>query len=92
MTDHQGQINMGADWEDKTKKKMDSNPKVMATFYKAIIQSILLYRAEIWTVSKTIISKLNAFHHRCAQHIVDKHIKLIDNGTWVYPMLPAYSS
>jgi hypothetical protein len=66
-------------------KKTDSNPKVMATFYKAIIQSILLYGAESWTASTTIISKLNAFQHRCARHMVGKHIKLTKEGEWIYP-------
>jgi hypothetical protein len=67
------------------KKKTDANPKVLATFYKAIIQSILLYGSETWTISKTIMNKLNNFHRRCARYITGRHIKMLDNNTWEYP-------
>jgi hypothetical protein len=63
------------------RKRTVLNPKVMATFYKAIIQSIILHGAERWIASKTIVSKLNPFHHRCAYYSVGKHIKLSDDGT-----------
>jgi hypothetical protein len=43
-------------------KKTNANPKVVATFYKAIIQSILFYGAESWTISKTKMNHLKSFH------------------------------
>jgi hypothetical protein len=63
---------------------MDANPKVLAMLYKTIIQSILLYRAESWTISQSMINKLNSFQHRCARFIIGKHIRMLDDNTWTY--------
>jgi hypothetical protein len=56
-------------------KKTNANTKVLATFYKTIIQSILLYGSESWTINTFILDKLNSFHHHCAQNIIGKHVK-----------------
>jgi hypothetical protein len=56
----------------------------MSTFYKAIIQSILLYGSESWVLSKYMLQKLNTFHNMCARYITGRHIKLV-NEQWEYP-------
>jgi hypothetical protein len=58
------------------RKKSNSNPKVLVTFYKGIVQRILLYGSESWAINKGIMSKLNIFHCRCAHFITGRHIKL----------------
>jgi hypothetical protein len=64
-------------------------PKVMATFYNTIVQSVLLYGAESWVLSKTVESKLKGFHRRCARYITGQHIRPNDpddlDGEWTYP-------
>jgi hypothetical protein len=64
-------------------------PKVMATFYKTIVQSVLLYGAESCVLSKTVESKLKGFHRRCARYITGQHIRPNDpddlDGEWSYP-------
>jgi hypothetical protein len=63
-------------------KKTNANTKVLATFYKTKIQSILLYQSKSWTVNKFISNKLNSFHHCCAQYKTGKHIKKLDDDSW----------
>ena len=43
--------------------------RVMGSFYKAIVQSVLLYGSETWVISAANMRKLAAFHHGCARFI-----------------------
>jgi hypothetical protein len=65
--------------------KKGANPKVMATFYKTIVQSVLLYGAESWVISKHMMSSLRSFHRRCARFITGKHIWQDIHGNWHQP-------
>jgi hypothetical protein len=55
----------------------------MATFYKLIVQSVLLYGSESWVLKKYMVGKLNSFHHMCARFITGRHIQQIDEE-WIY--------
>jgi acetyltransferase-like isoleucine patch superfamily enzyme len=65
-------------------KKTNCSIKIMSTFYKSIVQTILLYGSESWVLMQFIIDKLNSFHHMCARHITGRHIRLEDD-VWIYP-------
>jgi hypothetical protein len=67
------------------RRKTDANPNVVATFYKAIIQSILLYGSKSWTINTTILNELDSFHKRYTRYIVGQHIKMLEDGSWSYP-------
>jgi hypothetical protein len=62
-----------------------AHPMAMATFYKAIVQSVLLYGAESWVVTLEMERKLQSFHHRCARYIARDHIERNENGEWKVP-------
>ena len=62
-----------------------ANPKVMGTFYKTIVQSVLLYGSETWVVSKQMMKILRSFHRRCSRYIMGKHIWQDSNGEWHQP-------
>ena len=62
-----------------------SNPKIMASFYKAVVQSILLYGSESWVLTKIMWQKLTSFHHRCARFMTGRHIRKLPDDTWEYP-------
>ena len=57
----------------------------MASFYKAIVQSVLLYGAESWVISERTLLKLRSFHRRCARYITGQHIRENDDGSWTCP-------
>jgi hypothetical protein len=62
-----------------------ADPKTMASFYKAIVQSVLLFGAETWVLSQAMERKLQSFHHRCARFITGQHIRKNNDGTWTCP-------
>ena len=64
-----------------------SSRKPMANFYKAVVQQVLLYGSETWTLSTAMLSKLNSFHHQCARHICKSYIKPDSKnpGQWICP-------
>ena len=46
-----------------------ASPRVSGYFYKAVVQSVLLYGAETWVLTDPLIRKLEAFHHGVARRI-----------------------
>ena len=62
-----------------------SNPKVMAAFYKTIVQSVLLYGSESWVLTRQLEGRLESFHRRCARFVVGEHIHQNKDGSWTYP-------
>ena len=61
-------------------------PEVCGMFYKAVIQSILLYGCETWVITTPMLRMLRGFHLRAAYRMakVNKPRKL-DDGEWYYP-------
>lgn len=54
-----------------------ADPRTMGYFYKAIIQSILLYGSETWVITMQMLKMLNGFHQQCAQYIARDHIQKV---------------
>ena len=69
----------------KVLKRRDANPMIMGTFYKAVIEAVLLYGSESWVLSENNLKKLRSFHNKCARHMVGYHIQQIDNNNWIHP-------
>jgi exonuclease III len=61
-------------------------PKFVGMFYKAIVQSVLLYGCETWVITPPMLKILEGFHHRIARRITNK-MPHLQHGTWVYPPL-----
>ena len=57
-------------------------------FYKAIVQSVLLFGSETWNLTASQLQALTGFHHRVARRLSgrmpyrDAHL-----GRWVYPLI-----
>ena len=62
-----------------------ANPQMMATFYKTVVQSVLLFASETWVLTDRQWKMLEAFHNRCARHITRRHNTPNDDGTWNCP-------
>jgi hypothetical protein len=58
--------------------------KAVASIYKAVVQAILLYGSDSWTLTTAMGKKLQSFHHRCARYIAKQHIKMNLDGTWTH--------
>ena len=59
----------------------------MGMFYKGIVQAILLYGCETWTLTNPMIKVLEGFHHKVARRISGKMPTLLPSGEWHYPPL-----
>ncbi len=44
-----------------------ASPRAMGSFYKVVVQSVLLYGSESWVLSKAMMKKLKSFHKRRAR-------------------------
>ncbi len=61
-------------------------PKVSAKFYKAVVQSVLLYGNKTWNLTKTAMARLDWFHIRAAYRMAKRHKPRRGlNQVWVYP-------
>jgi len=62
-----------------------ADSKTMGHFYKAIVQSVLLYGSETWVLTRRMITALESFHNHCARMIARRFIRSNADGTWTYP-------
>ena len=64
-----------------------SSLRTMGYFYKAVVQSILLYRSETWVYTDKMLSRLRNFHNKIARRLTNQHIRPIEkeDGEWFYP-------
>jgi hypothetical protein len=73
-------------WVGQVLRKENAPPRVSAKFYKAIVQSVLLYGSETWVLSMASLARLEGFHLRTAYRMAKKHVPWQGpRQQWVYP-------
>ena len=66
--------------------RQGANVKMMAQFYLTVVQNVLLFGAETWTLTERELSLLSSFHNRCVRGITRRWIKLdIKEGKFECP-------
>mmetsp|Transcript_5724 Transcript_5724/g.8521 ORF Transcript_5724/g.8521 Transcript_5724/m.8521 type:complete len:1130 (+) Transcript_5724:164-3553(+) len=60
-------------------------PRVKGFFYKAIMQAVLLYGSESWTITQQRLNQFQSLHSRTARHLTGNHIRLREDETWFCP-------
>ncbi len=60
-------------------------PKVSAKFYKAVVQSVLLYGSKTWNLTQTAMARLEGFHIRAYLMAKEHKPRKGPNNMWVYP-------
>ncbi len=64
------------------------SPHIAATFYKAVVQAILLHGSGTWVLSRTALAHLEGFHIHAAYRMAEIHKPKWGPGrTWIYPQL-----
>ncbi len=48
--------------------------RTSAKFYKAMVQSLLLYCSETWVISKSVMARLEGFHIRAAYKMAKQNV------------------
>jgi hypothetical protein len=69
----------------KILKREGANAKTMAKFYMAVVQAVLLYGAESWTITGKNWKRLRSFHKRAMRYMTGQHIRKDDDGIWTFP-------
>ena len=57
----------------------------MSRFYMTIVQAVLLYGADSWTLKNKDLERLRSFHKRAIRYMTGKHIRKVEEGRWEYP-------
>jgi len=65
-------------------KREGANAICMARFYMVIVQAVLLYGADSWTVTERNLKRIKSFHHRAVRYMTGHHIKKVGEE-WEYP-------
>ena len=58
--------------------------RLMARFYLAIVQALLLYRADSWKITNRDFAALALFHKRAVRRITGEHIWQDARRVWHY--------
>ncbi len=67
----------------------NASPHVCSMFYKATVQSILLFGSKTWNSSPVSLKSLEGFHIRAAWRMAGKRPMKLPDGMWTYPNLAA---
>jgi hypothetical protein len=49
-------------------------PRISAKFYKAIVQSVLLYGSKTWVLNKAVMARLEGFYICAAYWMAKEHV------------------
>ena len=67
-------------------RKENASPRVSAKFYKAIVQSVLLYGSEMGVLSPAALARLEGFHLCAVYRMAKEHVpRWGPRQQWVYP-------
>ena len=68
----------------KILKREGANAVCMARFYITVVQSVLLYGSESWSIDQKNMIKLQSFHNRALRYMTGSHIRKYGEE-WNYP-------
>ena len=62
-----------------------ADAKVSGNFFKAVMQAVLLFRAETWVLTPRIERALESFQHGAVRRITGRQPWRMGDGCWKYP-------
>ena len=69
---------LSRDWADK---------RISGTFFKAVVQQVLLFGAETWVLTPRIERALDSFMYGAARRIMGRQPRRGWDGKWYYPSM-----
>ena len=57
----------------------------MASFYRAVVQAVLLYGSEAWVLLASMANSIEETHTELLQMIMGKRLKQLEDETWETP-------
>ena len=64
-----------------------AEPRVSGMFFKALVQTVLLFGSDVWALIPCIDRSLGSFQNRVARWITRSNIRRKLDGVWEYPMM-----
>jgi hypothetical protein len=69
-------------------RREGATPRISAMFYKAVVQTVLLFGSESWVLTPSMLGKLEGFHQHIARRLTGRTpVYLRSEGTWQYQPL-----
>jgi hypothetical protein len=69
-------------------RREGATPRISAMFYKAVVQTVLLFGSKSWVLTPSMLGKLEGFHRPIARRLTGRaHVYLRSEGTWQYQPL-----
>ena len=62
-----------------------ATPQISAIFYRAIVETVLLYGSETWAITQPMLNTLNGFHKQCLWRLVGRQPRLDGDENWYIP-------
>ena len=62
--------------------EVGADPKVSASFYRAVVQAILLYTSETWFLLVSMTNRIEGTHSKVMRMISGNRVELLGDGTW----------
>ena len=66
----------------KLLRREGAEPQVSAMFYRALVQTVLLFGAETWVLSEAVSRKLEGVHVGFLRQITGQRAVRQEDGTW----------
>ena len=64
-----------------------ATPRISGSFFKAVVQQVLLFGAETWVVTPKMERAVSGFLHGAARRLTGRQARRGKNGDWYYPSL-----
>jgi len=64
-----------------------ADPRIFGMFCKAVVQTVVLFGCESWTVTDAVWTVLKGFHHQAVRRMVDMMACRGPGGGWIPPSL-----
>jgi hypothetical protein len=69
-------------------RREGATPRILAMFYKAVVQTVLLFGSASWVLTPSMLGKLEGFHRQIARWLMGRApVYLRSEGTWQYQPL-----
>ena len=68
-------------------RREGATPRISGNFFKAVVQQVLLFRAETWVVTPKTERALSGFLHGSARRFTGRQARREKDGDWHYPSL-----
>ena len=68
-------------------RRKGATPEISGSFFKAVVQQVLLFGAETWVVTPKMEQALSGFLHWAARPLTGRQARRANNGYWYYPSL-----